>query len=38
MRDPTFIITHEMRLDDAPEAYEMFSEKQDDCVKIVLKP
>lgn len=36
--DPTFVITHEMRLEDAPEGYAMFQQKEDDCVKIVLKP
>ncbi len=36
--DPTFVITHEMRLEDAPEGYAMFQKKEDDCVKIVLKP
>lgn len=36
--DPTFIITHRMRLGEAPEAYEMFNRKQDDCVKVVLRP
>jgi threonine dehydrogenase-like Zn-dependent dehydrogenase len=36
--DPRFIITHRMRLDEAPQAYEMFSKKQDDCLKVVLKP
>jgi threonine dehydrogenase-like Zn-dependent dehydrogenase len=36
--DPSFVITHRMRLDDAPEGYAMFREKQDDCIKIVLKP
>jgi threonine dehydrogenase-like Zn-dependent dehydrogenase len=35
--DPRFIITHRMRLDEAPLAYEMFSKKQDDCLKVVLK-
>jgi threonine dehydrogenase-like Zn-dependent dehydrogenase len=35
--DPRFIITHRMRLDEAPEAYEIFSKKQDDCLKVVLK-
>jgi threonine dehydrogenase-like Zn-dependent dehydrogenase len=35
--DPRFIITHRMRLDEAPEAYEMFAKKQDDCLKVVLK-
>ena len=36
--DPTFIITHTMKLTEAPQGYEMFSEKQDECIKIVLKP
>jgi len=36
--DPSFVITHRMRLEDAPEAYKIFRDKQDDCIKIVLKP
>jgi threonine dehydrogenase-like Zn-dependent dehydrogenase len=36
--DPTFIITHRLRLDDAPAGYETFKQKQDECVKVVLKP
>ena len=36
--DPSFIITHRMSLDDAPEGYSTFMNKQDDCVKIVLRP
>ena len=36
--DPSFVITHEMPLDDAPEAYEMFKNKEDNCIKVVLKP
>ena len=36
--DPTFVITHRMRLDDAPEGYDIFTNKEDDCIKIVLKP
>jgi len=36
--DPSFIITHEMPLDDAPKGYEMFKNKQDGCIKVVLKP
>jgi threonine dehydrogenase-like Zn-dependent dehydrogenase len=36
--DPSFIITHEMALEDAPQGYEMFKHKQDSCIKIVLKP
>lgn len=36
--DPSFIVTHQMPLDDAPEGYEMFKHKQDKCIKVVLKP
>jgi threonine dehydrogenase-like Zn-dependent dehydrogenase len=36
--DPTFVITHRMRLDDAPKAFDIFNNKQDDCLKVVLKP
>ncbi|MDQ2840929.1 MAG: glutathione-dependent formaldehyde dehydrogenase [Acidobacteriota bacterium] len=36
--DPSFVITHRMRLEDAPAGFAMFKEKQDDCIKIVLKP
>lgn len=36
--DPSFIITHRMRLEDAPEGYAAFKHKQDNCIKIVLKP
>jgi threonine dehydrogenase-like Zn-dependent dehydrogenase len=34
--DPTFVITHRMRLDEAPEGYDMFVSKRDGCEKIVL--
>jgi threonine dehydrogenase-like Zn-dependent dehydrogenase len=36
--DPSFVISHEMNLDEAPAAYEMFRSKQDACIKVVLKP
>jgi threonine dehydrogenase-like Zn-dependent dehydrogenase len=36
--DPSFVVTHRLPLDDAPEAYRLFREKQDNCVKVVLKP
>jgi threonine dehydrogenase-like Zn-dependent dehydrogenase len=35
--DPSFVITHRMNLDDAPDAYELFKHKEDECVKVVLK-
>ncbi len=36
--DPTFIITHRLRLDDAPSAFETFKNKQDECIKVVMNP
>jgi threonine dehydrogenase-like Zn-dependent dehydrogenase len=36
--DPSFVITHEMTLDEAPQAYELFRKKEDGCVKVVLHP
>lgn len=36
--DPTFVITHEVKLDEAPEAYEMFRTKKDGCIKVVMTP
>ncbi|HEX7295602.1 MAG TPA: hypothetical protein VF251_07605, partial [Pyrinomonadaceae bacterium] len=35
--DPTFVITHKMSLEDAPEAFSMFDSRKD-CIKVVLKP
>lgn len=34
--DPSFVITHRMRLHDAPKGYEIFLEKKDDCEKVVM--
>ncbi len=36
--DPSFVITHRMSLEDAPKGFAIFNDKQDDCIKIVLKP
>lgn len=36
--DPSFIITHSLSLDEAPEAYKTFRDKEDGCVKVVLHP
>jgi threonine dehydrogenase-like Zn-dependent dehydrogenase len=36
--DPSFVITHRMRLEEAPAGYELFKNKQEDCIKVVLKP
>ncbi|VTR92866.1 alcohol dehydrogenase : Zinc-binding dehydrogenase family oxidoreductase OS=Corallococcus coralloides (strain ATCC 25202 / DSM 2259 / NBRC 100086 / M2) GN=fdh2 PE=3 SV=1: ADH_N_assoc: ADH_N: ADH_zinc_N [Gemmata massiliana] len=36
--DPSFLITHRLPLVDAPKAYKTFRDKQDGCIKVVLKP
>ena len=35
--DPSFVISHTMKLEDAPKGYTIFSERKD-CTKVVLKP
>jgi len=36
--DPSFVITHTCELEEAPRMYQTFRDKQDGCVKVVLKP
>ncbi|WP_447894595.1 zinc-dependent alcohol dehydrogenase [Vreelandella sp. GE22] len=36
--DPSFVITHSVGLDQGPEMYNTFREKQDGCIKVILKP
>ncbi len=36
--DPSFVITHRLPLGDAPKAYKTFQEKEDHCIKVVMKP
>jgi threonine dehydrogenase-like Zn-dependent dehydrogenase len=36
--DPSFVITHRFRLDDAAMAYRIFQTKHDGCIKCVLDP
>jgi len=36
--DPSFVITHTASLEDGPGLYKTFREKQDGCIKVVLKP
>jgi threonine dehydrogenase-like Zn-dependent dehydrogenase len=36
--DPSFVITHRASLEDGPEMYRRFRDKQDGCVKVVLTP
>jgi threonine dehydrogenase-like Zn-dependent dehydrogenase len=36
--DPSFLITHRMKIDEAPEMYKTFRNHKDGCVKVVLNP
>jgi threonine dehydrogenase-like Zn-dependent dehydrogenase len=36
--DPSFVITHRMPLTDAPKGFDTFLNKEDNCIKVVLKP
>jgi threonine dehydrogenase-like Zn-dependent dehydrogenase len=36
--DPSFVVTHRIPLSEAPRGYEMFREKRDGCIKVVLDP
>lgn len=36
--DPSQIISHRLPIEEAPEAYRIFRDKQDHCTKVVLKP
>lgn len=35
--DPSFVITHRVRIEDGPHAYKMFNEQKNDCIKVVIK-
>lgn len=36
--DPSFVISHRLSLEDAPDGYEIFKKRQDEVTKVVLKP
>ncbi|MGC4079798.1 MAG: zinc-dependent alcohol dehydrogenase [Rubrivivax sp.] len=36
--DPSFVVTHTAGLEDGPELYKTFRDKEDGCIKVVLKP
>jgi len=36
--DPTDIITHRLSLADGQRGYEIFDEKKDNCIKVIMKP
>jgi threonine dehydrogenase-like Zn-dependent dehydrogenase len=36
--DPSFVITHTVPIEQGPDMYKTFRDKQDGCIKVVLKP
>lgn len=36
--DPSFVITHRATLEDGPELYRKFRDKEDGCIKVVMNP
>ncbi|WP_276256098.1 zinc-dependent alcohol dehydrogenase [Halomontanus rarus] len=36
--DPSFVISHQVSLEDGPEMYETFNDKEDECIKVVMTP
>jgi len=36
--DPSFVITHRVSLEEGPAMYKTFRDKEDGCIKVVLKP
>ena len=36
--NPSFVITHRLKLDEAPAGYQTFKDEKDECIKIVMKP
>ncbi|HEX7962545.1 MAG TPA: hypothetical protein VF493_21730 [Terriglobales bacterium] len=36
--DPSFIISHRLRLEEAPKGYKIFRDKKQSCTKVVLDP
>jgi threonine dehydrogenase-like Zn-dependent dehydrogenase len=36
--DPSFVITHTVSLEDGPQMYKTFRDKEDGCIKVVMKP
>jgi len=36
--DPSFVVTHTASLEEGPALYQTFRDKEDGCVKVVLKP
>jgi threonine dehydrogenase-like Zn-dependent dehydrogenase len=35
--DPSFVITHRLKIDQGPDGYKMFSDQKNECIKVILK-
>jgi threonine dehydrogenase-like Zn-dependent dehydrogenase len=35
--DPSFVITHRVRIDSGPDAYKTFSDKKSECIKVIIQ-
>jgi threonine dehydrogenase-like Zn-dependent dehydrogenase len=36
--DPSFVISHRISLDEAPQAYDVFNRREEGCTKVVMRP
>ena len=36
--DPSYVITHRATLEEGPDLYRKFRDKQDNCIKVVMRP
>ena len=36
--DPSFVVTHPAKLEDAPSMYKKFRDKEDGVIKVLLRP
>ncbi len=36
--DPSFVITHRSGLEEGPDLYKKFRDREDGCIKVVLRP
>ncbi len=36
--DPSFVITHRVGIEDIPQMYETFRDKEEQCIKVVCDP
>jgi threonine dehydrogenase-like Zn-dependent dehydrogenase len=34
--DPSFVITHRVKIEDGPEAYKIFKDEKDECIKVII--